>query len=70
MVGRLGEMIRAVQPGYPYAGSLASTVMEGSLHQHFLMEHFPSLTDCTDNRSLFDYFRHLVFSSLNLQTHG
>ena len=63
-------MIRAVQPGYPYAGSLASTVMEGSLHQHFLMEHFPSLTDCTDNRSLFDYFRHLVFSSLNLQTHG
>jgi len=70
MVGRLGEMIRAVQPGYAYAGSLASTVMEGSLHQHFLMEHFPSLTNCTDNRSLFDYFRNLVFSSLNLQIHG
>lgn len=70
MVGRLGEMIHAVQPDYPYAGSLASTVMEGSLHQYFLMEHFPSLTNCTDDRSLFDYFRHLVFSSLNLETHG
>ena len=70
MVGRLGEMIHAVQPDYPYAGSLASTVMEGSLHQHFLMEHFPSLTNCTDDRSLFDYFRLLVFSSLNLETHG
>ena len=70
MVGRLGEMIQAVQPGYAYAGSLASTVMEGSLYQHFLMDHFPSLTDCTDDRSLFDYLRHLVFSSLNLETHG
>ena len=70
MVRRLGEMITAVHPRYPFAGSLASTVMEGSLHQHFLMEHFPSLTNCTDDRSLFNYFRHLVFSSLNLKTNG
>ena len=70
MVRRLGDMVRQVAPAYPYAESLASTVLEGSLHQYFLMEHFPSLTNCRDSQSLYGYFRDLVFNSLNLETHG
>jgi AcrR family transcriptional regulator len=70
MVGRLGDMIREVDSSYAYAGSLASTVLEGALHQYFLMEHFPSLTDCRDNQSLYDYFRHLVFTSLKTEANG
>lgn len=70
LVGRLGEMIREVQPEYPYPGSLASTVVEGTLYQHFLMEHFPSLTDCRDSQSLFRYLLHLIFTTLNIETHG
>lgn len=70
MVHRLGEMIAELNPGYPFARSLASTVMEGALHQYFLMEHFPSLTDCRDNHTLYAYFRNLVFSSLKEQPHG
>lgn len=67
MVGRLQDMIRAVKPKYPYPASLASSLLEGAMHQYFLMEHFPSLTDCKDNESLYIFFRHLVFTSLNVQ---
>ena len=67
MVGRLQDMIRAVNPKYPYPANLASSVLEGAMHQYFLMEHFPSLTDCRDNESFYTFFRHLVFASINLQ---
>ncbi|MDM9631359.1 TetR/AcrR family transcriptional regulator [Robiginitalea aurantiaca] len=67
MVGRLRDMIWTLKPNYPYPASLASSVLEGAMHQYFLMEHFPSLTDCRDNESLYVFFRHLVFTSLNVQ---
>jgi len=43
---RLKEMIENVNPTYTYPTTLASTIVEGSLHQHFLKDHFPSITDC------------------------
>jgi AcrR family transcriptional regulator len=67
LVSRLRDMIRAVNPEYPYSASLASTVLEGAMHQYFLMEHFPSLTNCRDHTAHHDFFRHLVFTSLNAQ---
>lgn len=67
MVSRLRDMVSAVNPKYPYPASLASSVLEGTMHQYFLMEHFPSLTDCRDNGSLYNFFRHLVFTTLNVQ---
>jgi hypothetical protein len=47
LVNRLQEMISAVSPEYRYAKSLASTVLDTALHQHFLGNHFKSLTNCT-----------------------
>jgi len=67
MVGRLQDMILAVNPDYPFPASLASTVLEGAMHQYFLKEHFPSLTDCEDKESVYRFFRHQVFTSLNVQ---
>lgn len=64
LVGRLKEMIQNVDAGYAYPSSLASTVLEGSLHQHFLKDHFISLTDCRGNEDLSRYFKNLVFSVL------
>lgn len=46
VVTRLKDMIISVNPNYKYASSLASTIIEGSLHQHFLKDHFYSITDC------------------------
>lgn len=64
MVNRLEEMIRAVAPEYPYASSLASTILEGTLHQHFLMDHFPSLTSCTNKNPPSNFIYDLVFKVL------
>jgi hypothetical protein len=61
---RISDMIRAINVDYEYPSSLASTILEGSLHQYFLKDHFPSLTDCHFNNSPTDYFLHLVFTSL------
>ncbi len=64
LVNRLKEMIQNLDPSYEYPSSLASTVLEGSLHQHFLKNHFSSLTDCRGNEDLQQYFSNLVFSVL------
>ena len=46
LVQRLVNMIQGACPDYPYAKSLSSTLVEASLHQHFLRVHFKSITDC------------------------
>jgi len=64
LVTRISTMIQAVSSDYKYPSSLASTILEGSLHQHFLKDHFSSLTDCHDDKDPTKYFLHLVFTSL------
>ncbi len=64
LVLRLAEMIQAVDKSYLYPYSLASTILEGSLHQHFLLDHFSSLTDCQEHKDPTTYFTHLAFSCL------
>jgi AcrR family transcriptional regulator len=64
LVNRLKDMIKNLDPTYEYPSSLASTILEGSLHQHFLKNHFSSLTDCRGNDDLGQYFSNLVFSAL------
>jgi len=64
MVNRLEEMIVAVNPKYPHASSLASTILEETLHQHFLMDHFPSLTSCNTTNPPSEFISDLVFRVL------
>ncbi|SHG51182.1 TetR/AcrR family transcriptional regulator [Flagellimonas flava] len=70
LVNRLHEMIVDLDNEYPYPSSLASTVLEGSLHQYFLREHFPMLTDCNETTTPTQYFTDLVFRTLNPNTNG
>ncbi|WP_420320585.1 TetR/AcrR family transcriptional regulator [Flagellimonas sp.] len=70
LVIRLSEMIIAVDPKYPYPSSLASTILEGALHQYFLKDHFPKLTDCNKTTTPTDYFTDLVFRALNPNNYG
>lgn len=64
MVNRLSDMIKNYKPDYAYPSSLASTILEGSLHQNFLKDHFSSLTDCHNNMVTTNFFLHLTFASL------
>ena len=70
LVTRICEMIQAVDAEYKYPSSLASTILEGSLHQYFLKDHFSSLTDCRENDDPTQYFTQLVFNSLKTTSHG
>ncbi|MCL6295667.1 TetR/AcrR family transcriptional regulator [Jejuia spongiicola] len=64
LVSRLREMILNVNPNYVYASSLASTIIEGALHQHFLKDHFKSITDCDDSTTPSQFFIDLTFKAL------
>lgn len=66
LVGRLSQMITAVDADYPYPLSLASTLLEGSLHQYFLQEHFPTLTNCNKSINPTEFFTDMIFRTLNL----
>tara|TARA_R110002074_G_scaffold197610_6_gene364728 strand:- start:1816 stop:2502 length:687 start_codon:yes stop_codon:yes gene_type:complete len=65
LVSRLRDMIKEVNPKYIYPSSLASTILESGLHQHFLKDHFSSLTDCNEKVTPTQYLTHLVFNTLN-----
>lgn len=65
MVNRLEEMIKTIAPKYKYPSSLASTILEGSLHQHFLKDHFQTLTDCNQTNTPGKFMSELVFNTLN-----
>jgi len=64
LVNRISDMIKSVDADYAYPSSLSSTILEGSLHQYFLKDHFPSLTDCHEKNSPTGYLLHLVFTLL------
>ncbi|MDP5228763.1 MAG: TetR/AcrR family transcriptional regulator [Cellulophaga sp.] len=70
LVARLSEMISNLNPSYEYPSSLASTVLEGALHQFFLKDHFPSLTNCHETKTPTKYFTYLVLHTLNSNNNG
>lgn len=64
IVQRLQSMITNAAPDYKYALSLASTISDGSLHQHFLKDHFSSITNCKNDVSPSDFFIDLTLNTL------
>ena len=57
---RIEKMILDINPDYPFAKSLVSSIIEGSLHQHFLKNHLKTITNCTDNVNPSDFYIHLI----------
>lgn len=64
IVHRLKEMILAVNPNYAFASSLASTLIDASLHQHFLKDHFSSITDCNTSEDPTKFLSDLTINTL------
>lgn len=60
VINRVVEMIQEVNPEYAYAKSLASSIVEGSLHQHFLQDHLTTITNCDANHSVSDFYLDLI----------
>ncbi|WP_299665232.1 TetR/AcrR family transcriptional regulator [uncultured Polaribacter sp.] len=64
LITRLNEMILVIKPKYTFSLSLASTILEGGLHQHFLQNHFPSITDSKDEELPTKFFIQLTKNNL------
>lgn len=64
LVTRIKEMILEINPTYAFASSLSSTIVDGALHQHFLKDHFKSITDCNDTISPTHFFESLTFNAI------
>lgn len=60
VINRLIDMIAQVNPSYPFAKSLASSIVEGALHQHFLKDHLKTITNCNETVSPTDFYLDLV----------
>lgn len=67
LITRLKEMILQIDLNYEYANSLASTIIETALHQHFLNNHFPSITDCKKGTTPAQFLTDLVFRTLKIK---
>lgn len=65
LIKRLRDMIININPNYKFALSLASTIVEGALHQHFLKEHFISITDCNYDVTPTDFFKELTINAIS-----
>ncbi|QVY65922.1 TetR/AcrR family transcriptional regulator [Polaribacter sp. Q13] len=64
IITRISHMILDVNNKYPFALSLASTVIEGNLHQQFLKEHFPLITNSNPRETPNNFFIHLVKNTI------
>jgi AcrR family transcriptional regulator len=64
VINRIIEMINEVNPKYAFAKSLASSIVEGALHQHFLKDHLKTITNCNSSVSPTDFYINLVENTL------
>lgn len=60
VIYRLIEMIEEVNPKYPYAKSLASSIIEGNLHQNYLKDHFKTITNLADKDCITDFYLDII----------
>jgi AcrR family transcriptional regulator len=64
VINKIAELISAVNPDYPFPKCLASSIIEGAIHQHFLKEHFKTITDCNDSICPTDFYLNLIYNAL------
>ena len=64
IITRIAEMISNIDKTYKFPHSLASTIVDGALHQHFLKDHFSSITDCSNKKTPTEFFKDLALKAL------
>lgn len=63
---RVAEIVKEVDPNYPYPHTLISTVLEGSHLQKFFSRHLTSLTDTPDDDdAIVNFFTNLALKQLH-----
>ena len=65
VVQRISEIIKDYNTTYEYSLSLASTIVEGALHQQFLKSHLKSITNCDNTITPTHFFTNLILNTLS-----
>ncbi|PWA05770.1 TetR/AcrR family transcriptional regulator [Flavobacterium laiguense] len=60
VINRITTIINEVNPDYGFSKSLASNIVEGALHQHFLKDHMKTITDCNQDISPTHFYFDLI----------
>lgn len=64
VVKRVAEIILEHSSNYKYPLSLASTVVEGALQQHFFKQHFTSISNCNNKTTVSSFYTDLILKIL------
>ena len=64
VINRIIKIVEEVNPDYLFAKSLVSSIVEGSLHQHFLSEHLKTITNCSETVNPSNFYTDLVERTL------
>ncbi len=70
LVLRLAEMIKAVDEDFKFPKSLASTILDGALHQFFISAHFQSISDTASDTEVYNFFTQMISRLLNITSNG
>lgn len=65
VIKRFAEIISNYDNSYKHPLTLASTIIEGILHQQFVKAHFKSLTNCNENTTITSFFTELTLNVLS-----
>lgn len=60
VINRIVVIIEELNPNYAFAKSLASTVVEGALHQHFLKNHLKTITNLSEKECAAEFYTDMV----------
>ena len=64
VINRIIDIIKEVNPDYPFAKSLASNIVEGSLHQHFLKNHLKTIPNLSDKECATEFYTDMAKKTL------
>lgn len=64
VVKRLAEIISEYNNNYKHSLSLANTIIEGALQQHFFKQHFTTITNCNNKTTVTNFYTDLILKVL------
>lgn len=64
IIQRLVELIEKINPQYKSPKTLISSVVAGSLHQHFLKRNLTDITECSNEYSPSTFFTELILKQI------
>jgi AcrR family transcriptional regulator len=64
LVGRISEIIKEINPAYPYSRMLISTIIEGANHLRFFSEHLPLLIDQENKKDIAGFYTEMALKTI------